>query len=329
MVRIILIGAGNIGSRHLQALALLDRPADITVIDGNKAALALSRQRFEEVYNNSDNKKAEINVNYSADINSIPDDVELAIVATSSGARRAIVEQLVAIRPSLKYLILEKVLFQSTKDLYEVGSLLREHNIKTFVNCARRDYRHWHDIKEALKDEPYINMTCQGGDWGMACNGVHILDIFSFITGCSQFRADNSELVHEVFDSKRSGYVEFYGNERFYCKRGSLTLGAAKNGEVHNFITISADHHFYLIDEVKGNAEYRHAADGWQRHDMSLETMPVSRLTNTNVQNILDTGTCRLTPYDESVGIHECLLNSFLDHYNKVTGEDRTECPIT
>ena len=49
-VKIVLVGAGNIGSRHLQALALLDRDANIQVIDTLESSLKLAEERFNSVY---------------------------------------------------------------------------------------------------------------------------------------------------------------------------------------------------------------------------------------------------------------------------------------
>ena len=51
--QIILIGAGNIGSRHLQALALLDRPAQVYVVEPSEEARVLSKSRFESVYDHT------------------------------------------------------------------------------------------------------------------------------------------------------------------------------------------------------------------------------------------------------------------------------------
>src|SRR3989338_7433892 len=46
MKRIYVIGAGSIGSRHLQALKAVKRPLDITVVDPAPGALRRAEQRF-------------------------------------------------------------------------------------------------------------------------------------------------------------------------------------------------------------------------------------------------------------------------------------------
>ena len=49
MINCAIIGAGQIGSRHLQALAQLNSPARIELVDSDPKALAMSEKRFLEV----------------------------------------------------------------------------------------------------------------------------------------------------------------------------------------------------------------------------------------------------------------------------------------
>lgn len=327
-VKIALIGAGNIGSRHLQALALLNRDAEIFVVDSFKESLNLSKERFEQVYCSRE-KEAYIKVAYSTDISSVPEDTELVIIATSAKPRRKIVESLLESIKGLKYMILEKILFQSTIDLYEVGLLLKQHNIKAYVNCARRNYKFYHELKNQLVNEPYINMDVQGGEWGMGCNGIHMFDIYAFITGCNSFIADNSLLDKNIYPSKRADYVEFFGQERITCNRGRLTMSSEHNSKANIYTTIFSEKYHYFIDQTANIIEFRCLDDGWKKHEITPDFLPVSKITQINVESLLDNGTCDLTTYDESVIYHNCLINSFLNHYNSVTREEKKECPIT
>ena len=47
---ILLIGAGQIGSRHLQALALSDINIEISVVDSSTASLAVAKDRYKQVF---------------------------------------------------------------------------------------------------------------------------------------------------------------------------------------------------------------------------------------------------------------------------------------
>ena len=50
--RIAIIGAGQLGSRHLQGLTKIKQDIHITVIDPNPSALEIARQRFVEMPEN-------------------------------------------------------------------------------------------------------------------------------------------------------------------------------------------------------------------------------------------------------------------------------------
>jgi len=49
MNRVIIIGAGELGSRHLQGIVRSSRPLEITCIDLFESALIRARKRLEEI----------------------------------------------------------------------------------------------------------------------------------------------------------------------------------------------------------------------------------------------------------------------------------------
>ena len=108
---VIIIGAGNLGSRHLQALALINKLINIDVIDPSEQALKVAKERFEQISVNKDLN----NIRFLSNMNNLREFIDVAIIATSSNIRKEVVEQLLKNR-KIKYLILEKVVFQSYDD---------------------------------------------------------------------------------------------------------------------------------------------------------------------------------------------------------------------
>ena len=51
MNRIVLIGAGQLGSRHLQGLAKCKLPISIEVVEKSNSAINTAKERFEEIKN--------------------------------------------------------------------------------------------------------------------------------------------------------------------------------------------------------------------------------------------------------------------------------------
>ena len=52
MYNIAIIGAGQLGSRHLQGLKLAKLPIKIQVVDSSAESLAVAKSRYEEVVTN-------------------------------------------------------------------------------------------------------------------------------------------------------------------------------------------------------------------------------------------------------------------------------------
>lgn len=135
--QVAVIGAGNIGSRHLQGLTLSRIPLDVHVIEKSPAAVALSRERFDDAA--KANASSDIRCDWLQDIGDLPQDLDVAIIATGAAQRRAVLEELLA-HASVRFLILEKFLFQRREDYTLVSELLDEKNVKAFVNTPRRSW---------------------------------------------------------------------------------------------------------------------------------------------------------------------------------------------
>ena len=120
MKKIVIIGAGQFGSRHLQGILKLPFKAEIKVVDPSENSLNRAMQRSKEV----DDVNDEISVEYFLSMPKIKD-LDLAIIATTSSERKkAILELLETNNP--KYILLEKVVFQNLNDFESIISILNE-----------------------------------------------------------------------------------------------------------------------------------------------------------------------------------------------------------
>ena len=117
--QIVIIGAGQIGSRHLQALSLIDRDITVSVFDPNKESLELAKKRFEELPEN----KFVRSVSYFEALDGLNDDIDVAIIATNADIRRQVIEQLLQ-KVRVRFFILEKMAFQSVEDFENIMALL-------------------------------------------------------------------------------------------------------------------------------------------------------------------------------------------------------------
>lgn len=325
MDKVAIIGAGNLGSRHLQALALIQRPIEVMVIDPSDKSLEIAHNRWNEMDINPLVSKCV----FTTEMEELPEELDVVIVATSSKPRRSVVEQLLS-TSKVKYLILEKVLFQKLEDYQVIGNLLKENHVSAWVNCPRRNTNFYKKLKDSLKQEKRISMYLSGSNWGMGCNSIHMLDTYAFITGEKDFKANSFYLDDEIIDSKRKGYIEFTGELRIESSKGLLTLISYSTGDRPVSIVIDSEKFHVDIDEMNKSARFLNKRDGsWNWETDVVDIRPQSRVTHELVQDLLESGNCGLTTFAESMNLHKVLIGAFIDHLSKNKKERCNICPIT
>ena len=109
MLNLAIIGCGQIGSRHLQSMALLEEEATIYLVDPSGESINKAAEQFRNVYCPETN--AAIQLICTSSLGDLPDRLDLSIVATASDKRADAVADIVG-QVDLQYIILEKFLFQ-------------------------------------------------------------------------------------------------------------------------------------------------------------------------------------------------------------------------
>ena len=302
MNRVLLVGAGQIGSRHLQALRAVRPALDITVVDPSRESLSTARQR----YDSAPPEAAPHRVEYCRDIGAIAP-VDIAIVATASNVRRRVVEQLPAAAP-VRFMILEKVLFANHIDYGAVSKAIAASGTHAWVNCPRRLWPVYRSLRERL-GRRRICYHASGSKFGLMCNAIHFLDHASFLTGCSDFELDTSHLDPTPEPSKRPGFFEFNGSLIGSYKDGSrVHLECVGSGSAPLLMEILADDRRCVIMEKDGLLHESAAGNGWSPVARSFVHPLQSTLTASVVENLLAIGDCGLTGYEESCHLHLQLL---------------------
>ncbi len=322
MFSVALIGTGNIGSRQLQAIKLTKRKIDVYVAETNIDAMNSAQDRYNEIPENL----CINSITYIDDYKKLPDTLDVVIISTSASVRYEIAEWIVK-NVNLKYMILEKVVFQSIKDFEKFDQILKTKKIKIWVNCARRMFDSYKMIKNLLFDASNVEMTVDGTEWGLACNSIHMLDIYSFITHNYNYSYDIQKLEKKIYDSKRSGFKEFYGEIDFISSKGSLKLICNQGKKTIHRIQIKTKESSIEIDEQDNIAVIRKEKQTPQKVPFNMELQ--SRLTNILIENLYDYGNCDLPSYEESEKLHKVLLLAFQEHIFNITKEEITVCPIT
>ena len=310
MFSVAIVGVGQLGSRHLQGLAKLSKQSKFYVVDPNKNSLIAAEQRFNEV-----KISAQRNISYYQYISDLPGDIDLVIIATTANVRRGIIEKLLG-QTIVKYLILEKVVFQRSEDFVPIQKLLIDSGVTSWVNCGRRSFQFYKRLKNEIKHEK-INIKVEGNNWGLACNSIHMIDLFAFLTGRTDFDFDIDGLDNLIVDSKRNGFKELIGSFTIRTEGGDILELIDNNKYVGDMmISISYDNLRYEIIESKGLV-FKHSSDLNPVKDTIYVPLQ-SELTGSVVDQILETGASSLTLYDECMRYHIPMLDAFNKHFTKI-----------
>jgi predicted dehydrogenase len=324
MKTIVLIGAGQLGRRHLQALSKLRFGARIFVVDPVPASLAAAQSQWEEMPLSGETKQ----VSYLLSLAGVASEVDVAIVATSADVRAAVLRALLACC-HVHHLVLEKVLFQDPAEYGEFAALFEDKGIKVWVNHPRRLFPFYAKVKDWLNGARQVSYQVQGGAWGLACNGLHFLDHLSFLTGDSALMLSGAALDPGIAESKRPGFIEVSGTLRGHMGAHpfSIFCHAAPAPAV---ITICSDTVNLIIDEANG--WYRVARkDGQWKWEEGTEKIVhfQSELSHLMVEQIVDTGRCGLPAFSEASALHLPFIRCLLAHLAASGQPALTLCPIT
>ena len=305
--KILIIGAGQIGSRHLQALKTVNLPLDIFVVDQSDVSLKIAKERYDSIPAG----KTIHNIEYSQELlkNKIYD---IAIIATTSGPRAALTKELLS-KSRVKYLILEKLLFTKKNDYALIGKLLKTRRVKAWVNCPMRMIPFYKEFRKEL-DRQKITYILHGNQSGLATDLIHHLDYIAYLTGSKEFSLNTGLLDKKIKDSKRKGYLEITGTLTAEFKNGSLGLFRCDDkGSTPKIIEILSQRKRYIIKENEGKAQIPYQ----------------SQLTTTLVENLLTTGKCELPTYKESAKYHLMALEPLLKFLNKILKRKYNYYPFT
>ena len=326
-ITIAIIGAGQIGSRHLQSLALINQPVCIEVVDINAECLDIARERFEQV----EGTGMVLSVQYFNNLDDLSNEIELVIVATSAKVRKKVVLELLQ-KKKVHFIILEKVVFQSPQDFIDIDKVFNEKGIKAWVNCPRRMWPFYQQLKSKLKNVKRVDYFASGANsrLGLGCNGIHFMDLYAFLTDQVDINLHIDRLDSEIFDSKRPGFIEVTGT--IYGRSadgGDVSISAYANNDAPIMITIQSDTLRCIIREEESKAWISEKDNNWQWRDMEYAMPYQSQLTHLVAQDIFARNNCKLTSYQESWKLHDSFLKALILHLSKSRKEEIEFCPIT
>lgn len=318
--RVLIVGCGQLGSRHLQSLVKVPQSFTVDLLDPAEASLQRSLNLFVGSGGNAEQLKLHQNTT-SIEGQSF----DLIIVATNSDVRPALVKELRRKAVQSPYWVLEKVLAQSSTLGEEIVHDLSD--VKAWVNCPRDYYTCYSEIKSQLAANEPVHITIEGTNWGLACNTVHYLTLLHDFSNTFPVSFDVSALERKAPPAKRLGFVEFYGTAVGKFTNGStLTVICREGQEVTREHTIRQGDRSWLVQEFQGRAE---SDVNGTRESKPIHVPTQSELTHLIARDIFKRGDCRLPTLSTSLAIHRQFLDALVDLYGEIQGVRTSLVPIT
>jgi hypothetical protein len=311
---ILIVGAGQLGSRYLQGLAVSNLSLNIFVYDINEISLDTAKNRWEEVNNSNSNK-----VNFITSYDTVPSEIDLAIISTTANVREAIILTL-SDKFHIKNWVLEKVLTQSFESLNKINTILKSSNV--WVNTFFRTVELFKNIKENTSKGP-LKFEIKGGNWGLACNTIHILDFIYWWTQEKIEYIDVSNLDNKWFESKRKNFWEINGEINITFTNSINATLISDDSTSPFLIKINSNSEEWLINWDESMAVRNDGLKYISKIKLQSET------TSDLVSNILINNKSELPTLESSVYLHKHLLESFLMHWNKNKIVQENILPIT
>jgi hypothetical protein len=316
--KILILGCGNIGSRHLQALTNLPYDLEIGIIEPNEDSKKNAKTKL--IDSNYNSKKHKI-IWYDK-INEDVKSYNLAIVATPSVGRVKNIIKLLELGIS-KFLI-EKIVCQSNLEYELLLNTLEKFNAKSWINVNMRYFDAYQKIKKYFKNSK-IHISIIGSKPVLGTNAIHYLDFICWLSDSYDLTLNGELLSNEIFPNKRGDqFVEFAGTLIASGKKSSIVLTYFPDSNLPTTINITNNEHHLIIDELNDK-------------QLNLSTNPnfqykfehVSTVTTKIVKDIFEKNTCDLPSAFDLYSLHSELFRVFNNHIMKMKKIKPSLCPIT
>ena len=310
MVNVCLIGCGGVGKRHLEAMLKVKNDINIEVVEPN--------------IENTPTTLVGQNINYFSKIEDVSNNIDICLIATTANVRKKVILELVS-KKNVKFMILEKVVFQNEKDFDEIIKLFEEKNIKSWVNCHLRAQPIYKELKTQSIISYDTTMTYEySDDFTLSSSAIHILDLFSYL--CDDYDLEIQDIVTdtELKSSRHSGCVDFNGYMKVKSTNGYELVVKKRDAHFGEHLTIY--HNDLTVRASEGDDPDNRI--GFVQ-DKKIPYVWQSSLTNSYIDDIIEKSDCDLSTLENSAKLHKIMLKSFRNLLKEKYNREVVDCPIT
>ncbi len=315
---IILVGCGNIGSRHLQALIKLQDKVVINIVEPQIKAQKIA----QDLICKEKTMPLPI-INWFQNILEINQKSDLVIVATNSKGRFGLLSQL--LDQGHKRFLVEKIVCQSKSEYLKLISKMKKYKAKSWVNTPRRYFKSYQKIKKLLDNDDLI-LTVDAGNLGLGSNAIHILDLFSWFANDYDITLNGDYLNDKILSNKRGkDFVEFSGTLIGKSKKGTfLSITFHPNQNIPFTLMFVSKKTKIFLNESNPKIIFNTG-----KGKLNFKTDFVSNITDKIASDIFQKDSCLLPTLENSFVAHTELFRVFNQHLKKIQHQQLKLCPIT
>ncbi len=324
--RILIVGCGELGSRHLQAVAKLSEVEEIQVVDPRLEALQFGKERLGEIERGNPG----MTVRWLSSLQQVSPGSDLCVVATRAKERPLLVREAAELL-GVRLFLLEKSVAPSIGQVEELREFMDQRGLSAWVNLKTRCYPFHRRAKKRLDSREPLVFCVLGGNLGLANNGIHAADLFAFYTGSTQIEDAGSSIDPILHPSKREGDLfDLSGILHGITENGSrFALSYMRDTPVSEVCSLQSPRYRFIVDHFQRWAYESDADSGWQWRSVPFEgDLRVSVMTQGFVREILAAGACGLPTLEESLISHRFILEGLRPHFNRLMEREGDLCPV-
>lgn len=291
-MKAVIVGFGGMGCRHAYSLLIGELFDEIWIVeptenifDENTFKIGIDKSSFK----------------YVKSLDHLPGNIDFAVVATTSVNRYDVFEYLVT-KKLIKFFLLEKVLFQCRDQFTKALELIHKYEVKAYCNFVNRYYPNYVGLRKRLSTNSNLKMIISGGEFGLACNSLHYIDLFQYLSNGTP-NLSSYNLIENPNPHKRgSGFKEVFGQMLWRNEMGGMCIinsDLEKCPEVE--ISIFIDNDMDILNEK--TLTHVFSVDSQEMQSHKFEILFSSDLTNEICKDILRSK-CFLPQISETMHIH-------------------------
>ena len=296
---VLLIGSGNVGSRHLQGILKSEHNINLHIVEINPKSIVVTKKRIQEVENN--NKR----IYFHKDLKFKNFFFDLAIIATNANERLDVIKKMLKSK-KIKNCIIEKIAFQSESEFKKAIEILKKNKVNSWVNCARNYHPVYNLIKKNINKEKKILMHIKGNSWNMASNSIHFIELFNYIASRNINGKSFIDKSNRVFKSKKNGYLEINGIFKICNDFGDKLIIEDRNiyKKYDLQITIKNSANNFLINETSNMAK----SNIFKEKIYNFRELKQSNLSKKYFNSLINKKKILLPTLEESFFAHKSLF---------------------